>query len=294
MQVNILVTQGWLTTALALLFALVPAVSNAYWIFMTITTSVYLLVYLWLFVSAYRLRKLRPDHPRGYRAPALPLLCAVGFVSSTAAIAISFGPPVAVRQRQPVGVRRDRRRRHAHPGPADPAGADQDPQTELAGVGPERGVVVSAEPGTPTGTLSDPTPAPPHGTRSLYWIVAGVIVALLAVMLITYQYGKATGAAEAKAQQLISTYQRAGLPAPASAENVAHFLGEDGGIVCAAAGSEQALNFLKTELGVGGAFYTRAVIQDRDVLQGLRLIVQVYCPQNLPTVDVYLSRYTFG
>jgi amino acid transporter len=92
-QVNILVTQGWLTTALALLFALVPAVSNAYWIFMTITTSVYLLVYLWLFVSAYRLRKLRPDHPRGYRAPALPLLCAVGFVSSTAAIAISFVPP---------------------------------------------------------------------------------------------------------------------------------------------------------------------------------------------------------
>src|SRR6476646_1651997 len=92
-QVNILVTQGWLTTALALLFALVPAVSNAYWIFMTITTSVYLLVYLWLFVSAYRLRKLQPDHPRGYRAPALPLLCAVGFISSTAAIAISFVPP---------------------------------------------------------------------------------------------------------------------------------------------------------------------------------------------------------
>jgi len=92
-QVNILVTQGWLTTALAPLFALVPAVSNAYWIFMTITTSVYLLVYLWLFVSAYRLRKLQPDHPRGYRAPALPLLCAVGFISSVAAIAISFVPP---------------------------------------------------------------------------------------------------------------------------------------------------------------------------------------------------------
>jgi len=92
-QVNILVTQGWLTTALALLFALVPAVSNAYWIFMTITTSVYLLVYLWLFVSAYRLRKLQPDHPRGYRAPALTLLCAVGFISSVAAIAISFVPP---------------------------------------------------------------------------------------------------------------------------------------------------------------------------------------------------------
>ncbi|MFF0816191.1 APC family permease [Rhodococcus sp. NPDC003318] len=92
-QQNILVVQGWVTTLLALLFALVPAVSNAYWIFMTITTSVYLLVYLWLFVAAYRLRKIAPDHPRGYRAPALPLLCAVGLISSVAAIAISFVPP---------------------------------------------------------------------------------------------------------------------------------------------------------------------------------------------------------
>jgi amino acid transporter len=92
-QVNILVAQGVVTTLLALLFAFVPAVSNAYWIFMTITTSVYLLVYLWLFIAAMRLRKLHPEHPRGYRAPALPVLCVVGFVASIAAIGISFVPP---------------------------------------------------------------------------------------------------------------------------------------------------------------------------------------------------------
>jgi glutamate:GABA antiporter len=92
-QVNILVAQGAVTTLLALLFAFVPAVSNAYWVFMTITTSVYLLVYLSMFVAAMRLRRDQPDHPRGYRAPALPLLCVVGFVSSVAAIAIGFVPP---------------------------------------------------------------------------------------------------------------------------------------------------------------------------------------------------------
>ena len=92
-QVNILVAQGILTTILALLFAFVPAVSNAYWIFMTITTSVYLLMYLSMFVAAYNLRKRQPDHPRGYRAPALPLLCVVGFLSSLAAVCISFVPP---------------------------------------------------------------------------------------------------------------------------------------------------------------------------------------------------------
>ena len=92
-QVNILAAQGVLTTILALLYAFVPAVSNAYWIFMTITTSVYLLMYLSMFLAAYNLRKRQPDHPRGYRAPALTLLCAMGFLSSLAAIAISFVPP---------------------------------------------------------------------------------------------------------------------------------------------------------------------------------------------------------
>jgi amino acid transporter len=92
-QENILVAQGVVTTLLALLFAFVPAVSNAYWMFMTITTSVYLLVYLWLFIAALRLRRLQPEHPRGYRAPALPLLCVVGFLASIAAIGISFVPP---------------------------------------------------------------------------------------------------------------------------------------------------------------------------------------------------------
>jgi glutamate:GABA antiporter len=78
---------------LALPFTFVPAVSNAYWIFMTITTSVYLLMYLSMFVAAYNLRKRQPDHPRGYRAPALTLLCAMGFLSSLAAVAIGFVPP---------------------------------------------------------------------------------------------------------------------------------------------------------------------------------------------------------
>src|SRR4029079_7510081 len=81
-QQNILVVQGFVTTVLALLFALVPAVSNAYWIFMTITTSVYLLMYLWLFIAAYRLRKLQPDHPRGYPGPAVALLWRARFLPS--------------------------------------------------------------------------------------------------------------------------------------------------------------------------------------------------------------------
>ena len=101
-QVNILAAQGVVTTVLALLFAFVPAVSDAYWMFMTITTSVYLLMYLWLFRAAMNLRKHQPDHPRGYRAPAFNLLCIMGIVSSAAAILISFVPPSQFGDGSPV------------------------------------------------------------------------------------------------------------------------------------------------------------------------------------------------
>ncbi|MEV7216768.1 APC family permease [Kitasatospora cineracea] len=91
-QQNILVAQGVVTTAIALMYALIPNVSSVYWIFSVITTQVYLIVYLLMFVAAMRLRKLQPDHPRGYRAPALGVLCVVGLLASAAAMVIGFVP----------------------------------------------------------------------------------------------------------------------------------------------------------------------------------------------------------
>jgi len=92
-QQNILVSQGIVTTVIALGYAFIPNVSNVYWIFSTITTQVYLIVYLLMFVAAVRLRRNQPDHPRGYRVPALTLVCVVGFLASAAAMIIGFVPP---------------------------------------------------------------------------------------------------------------------------------------------------------------------------------------------------------
>jgi hypothetical protein len=135
-QQNILVAQGILTTVLALLFAFVPAVSNAYWIFMTITTSVYLLMYLAsMFVAAYNLRKRRPDHPRAARAgPDAPLRSRL--LSSLAAILISFVPPRSwdpEHDRVPV-----LRRRRDHPARRHSAALPLAPQAELE----DRGAVL--------------------------------------------------------------------------------------------------------------------------------------------------------
>jgi amino acid transporter len=91
--VNILVVQGGLTTVIALMYALIPSVSSAYWILSVMTTQVYLVVYLLMFIAARNLRRDQPDVKRGYRAPMLTFLCVVGFLASAAAILIGFVPP---------------------------------------------------------------------------------------------------------------------------------------------------------------------------------------------------------
>ena len=70
-QQNILVTQGIDHDRDRPGLCPDPRVSSAYWIFSVITTQVYLIMYLLMFVAAVRLRRNDPDHPRGYRAPIL-------------------------------------------------------------------------------------------------------------------------------------------------------------------------------------------------------------------------------
>ncbi len=92
-EVRILAAQGTVITVIALLYAFIPGVSRAYWIFTAMATQVYLIMYVLMFIAAMRLRRSQPDHPRGYRAPALGLLCLLGAVSSVAALMIGFVPP---------------------------------------------------------------------------------------------------------------------------------------------------------------------------------------------------------
>jgi amino acid transporter len=91
--VNILIVQGAVTTVIALMYALIPSVSSAYWILSVMTTQVYLVVYLLMFIAAVNLRRRQPGVERGYKAPALKFLCVVGFLASAAAIVIGFVPP---------------------------------------------------------------------------------------------------------------------------------------------------------------------------------------------------------
>ena len=101
-QTNILVAQGYVITIIAVLYALVPAVSSAYWIFTVMTTSVYLIMYILMFIAAVNLRRRYPDHPRGYKAPLLKTQCWVGGIACVLAILIGFVPPSQFGHASPV------------------------------------------------------------------------------------------------------------------------------------------------------------------------------------------------
>ena len=92
-QLHILVAQGLIITVIGLLYALVPAVSRAYWVFAALATEVYLIMYVLMFVAAINLRRRQPEHPRGYRAPALLAACVVGTLASAAACVVGLLPP---------------------------------------------------------------------------------------------------------------------------------------------------------------------------------------------------------
>src|SRR5271165_2955160 len=92
-QMNILIGQGIVVSIIGLLYAFIPSVSSAYWIFSVMTTQVYLIMYVLMFIAAVKQRRNQPDHPRGYKAPALVTQCIIGGLASVLAFLIGFVPP---------------------------------------------------------------------------------------------------------------------------------------------------------------------------------------------------------
>ncbi len=101
-ETHILAAQGAVITIIALLYAFIPTISRAYWIFTAMATQVYLIMYVLMFIAAMRLRRTQPDHPRGYRVHWLRLLCLLGGVSSVTAFVIGFVPPSQLGHQSPV------------------------------------------------------------------------------------------------------------------------------------------------------------------------------------------------
>jgi hypothetical protein len=118
--------------------------------------------------------------------------------------------------------------------------------------------------------------------RVTYWVIAVAVAALMIVGLITYSGQKSSQQAQAKAQQLVTKYEQAGLPVPENLDIVIRTLGDDGGAVCDNPASALGKATLADQITNGADFVgRRPVIIDRDLVIGELLILQTYCPEHL-------------
>lgn len=93
MQENIMLVQGIIVTILALFFAFIPSVAEAFWILSAMCVQIYLIMYIMMFLSAIKLRKTQPDQKRGFKVPAMTFIASLGVIASVLAFIIGFFQP---------------------------------------------------------------------------------------------------------------------------------------------------------------------------------------------------------
>lgn len=95
--VNILIIQGVLFTLLSTVFILLESVNAAYWMLSALCAQMALLVYLFMFAAAIKLRYSRPDQIGSYRIPGgklgIWIVAGTGFLTCFLTILIGFVPP---------------------------------------------------------------------------------------------------------------------------------------------------------------------------------------------------------
>jgi amino acid transporter len=98
--VGVLFIQAGIATVLSLVFVLVPSVNAAYWILTAITTELIIVMYLFVFAAALKLRYSQPDAPRPYRVPGgkagMWIVCGVALAALVFSLVVGVLPPNVV------------------------------------------------------------------------------------------------------------------------------------------------------------------------------------------------------
>lgn len=104
-QTHILWIQGFIVTALLLIFRIMSNVSVAFFMLTALTVILYLLMYLILYAAAIRLRYSRPDVFREFRVPGgkagMWILSGIGIAAAAFAIIVGFFPPAQLSVQDP-------------------------------------------------------------------------------------------------------------------------------------------------------------------------------------------------
>ena len=98
--VKILISQGILFTLLSSVYILFDSINAAYWILSAMCAQMALLVYVFMFSAAIKLRYSKPNHRGTYKIPGgnlgIWLIAGIGLISCVATILIGFVPPTQI------------------------------------------------------------------------------------------------------------------------------------------------------------------------------------------------------
>ena len=97
MPTRLLFFQAIIVTVVSFIILYMPTVSTAYWILTAISAQIYLIMYIFMFIAAIRLRYSHPHIPRVYKIPysnkGIWSVSILGICASLFAIIIGFVPP---------------------------------------------------------------------------------------------------------------------------------------------------------------------------------------------------------
>lgn len=98
---NLMLLQGAIVSLLIFMFVAMPSLSSAFWILTALSSQLYLITYVLMFVSAILLRLKKPDVPREYTVPGgnkgLFLISGLGIATCVFAFFIGLIPPAQLK-----------------------------------------------------------------------------------------------------------------------------------------------------------------------------------------------------
>ena len=97
MPTHLLILQGSIVTVLAFVFLYMPNISSAYRLLLLLTSQLYLIMYILMFVSAVILRYKKPDVERAFRVPfkntGIWIAAGMGLLACIFGLVLGFVPP---------------------------------------------------------------------------------------------------------------------------------------------------------------------------------------------------------
>ncbi|MFD1815529.1 hypothetical protein [Rhodococcus gannanensis] len=157
---------------------------------------------------------------------------------------------------------------------------------------------------TPSSDQSPPPPDPdavslapgddlherPENTHLILYLAAfALFVGLTVWGLVAYQHSENDDQAREKAIELAVLFSASDLKSP-DIDATARVLGTDGGAACADDGSALRESLFHQQIVNGAAGPgQRPILVARNLLEGERLVLTVYCPDRLPEFDAWVD-----